>query len=196
MGATTYLIAVIQLRSVFSRSFNWITSSKKPFVEYDAVDIDDDLITAVYDLYRYVYGKINSTLYIQNKFALLKYTRWIILIDQSGKLAGFMLCGDHSCGVKLGLTAAIDSKEAKNSLVELNRRVLNEKNVFGEVSPPLENVLKGYVPPVKASDAAKVLNPKHKIKHIHKDGYHYTREISKIGKQKKVMVGKPNASGR
>lgn len=196
MGATTYRIAVIQLNWVFSRSFNWITSSKKPYVQYDSVDIDDDLITAVYDLYRLVYGKISSTLYIPNKYGLLKYTRWIILVDKSGKLAGFMLCREHPCGVKLGLTAAADSKEAKNSIVELNRKALNVQKVFGEVSPPLENVLKGHVPLVKASNAAKVLGPTHKIKRIHKDGYHYSREISKIGTQKKVMVGKPDVSGR
>lgn len=189
--ATTHRIAVIQLNSVDRRSFSWITSSNKPFVEYDAVDIDDSLIAAVYDLYRHVYGKINNTLYIQNEFALLKYTRWIILVDQSKKLAGFMLCREHPCGVKLGLTAATDSKEAKKAVVVLNRKALNVQRVFAEVSPPLENVLKGYVPLIKASDAAKVLNSSHKIKHIYKDGYHYSREISNIGKQKKVMVGKP-----
>lgn len=191
--ATIHRIAVIQLNSVFRRSFNWITSSNKPFIEFDAVDIDDSLITTVYDLYRHVYGKIGKTFYIHNKFALLKYTRWIILVDESGKLAGFMLCREHPCGVKLGLTAATDSKVAKKAVVELNRKTLNVWGVFGEVSPPLENVLKNYVPAVKASVAAKVLNPSHKIIHIYKDGYHYSRAISKIGKQKKLMVGKPDA---
>lgn len=190
--ATIHRIAVIQLNSVFRRSFNWITSSNKPFVEFDAVDIDDSLITAVYDLYRHVYGKISKAFYIHNKFALLKYTRWIILVDKSGKLAGFILCREHPCGVKLGLTAATDLKVAKKAVVELNRKALNVWGVFGEVSPPLETVLKNYVPAVKASVAAKILNPSHKIIHIYKDGYHYSRTISKIGKQKKLMVGKPD----
>jgi hypothetical protein len=192
--APIHRIAIIKLDSVFKRSFNWITSSNKPFVEYDAVDIDDNLITAVYDLYRHVYGKISKTLYIKNKLVLLKYTRWLILIDQSGKLAGFMLCREHPCGVKLGLTGATDTKAAKKAVVELNRKALNVQGVFAEVSPPLESVLKGYVNPVKASVAAKVLGLSKKTIQIHKDGYHYSRVISKIGKHKKQMVGKPDVS--
>lgn len=194
--AATLRIAIIQLNSVSRRSFKWITSSNKPFVECDAIDIDDDLLTAVYNLYRKVYGKISSTLYIPDKYYLLKYTCWIILVDQSGKLAGFMLCRDHRCGIKLGLTAKADTEGAKKAVVELNRKALNVQKVFAEVSPPLENVLKGYVPLVKATDAVKVLNPTHKIKSIHKDGYHYTRQISRIGNKKKVMVGKPDLSGK
>jgi hypothetical protein len=195
MGATAYHIAVIEQSSVVRRSFNWITSSKRPFVEYDAVDIDDGLISAVYDLYRHVYGKLGGTFYINDKYALLKYTRWIITVDKTGQVTGFILSREHPCGIKLGLTAAADSKEAKAAIKDLNRKAMNVQKVFGEVSPPLENALKSHVPYVKASDAAIVLGPKHKIKHIHKDGYHYSRDISRIGLQKKVMVGMPDLSG-
>lgn len=113
MGATAYHIAVIEQSSVVRRSFNWITSYRKPFVEYDAVDIDDGLISAVYELYRHVYGKLGGTLYINDKYALLKYTRWVITVDKTGQVTGFMLSREHPCGIKLGLTAAADSKEAK-----------------------------------------------------------------------------------
>ena len=196
MGATTYRIAVIDQQSVARRSFTWLTSSKQPFIAYDAVDIDDDLITAVYDLYRNVYGKLGGTLYMKNKYARLKYTRWIIIVDKTRQVTGFLLCREHSCGIKLGLTAAAGTKDAKAAIKDLNRKAMNVQKVFGEVSPPLENALKGYVPYVKASDAAKVLGSKHKIKRIFTDGYHYSRDISIIGLQKKVMVGLPDFSRR
>ena len=195
MGGTVYHIAVIEQSSILHRSFNWITSSKKPFVEYDAVDIDDGLISAVYDLYRQVYGKLGGTFYINDKYALLKYTRWIIAVDKTGQVTGFMLGREHPFGIKLGLTAAADSKEAKAAIKDLNRKAMNVQKFFGEVSPPLENALKGHVPYIKASDAAVVLGPKHKIKRIHNDGFHYSRDISRIGPQKKVMVGMPDLSG-
>jgi hypothetical protein len=191
MKSKPYKLAVIKAESVERRSFSWIASDGKPFIELDAVDFDEDLLDSVFDLYQRVYSKINPNLLIQNKYALFKYTRWIILIDDTGNLSGFFLCKEHDKGIKLGLTAAENSKEAKMVIMDLNRKALNVPSVFGEVSPPLEKALIGYVPEVEASIAKQVLGPLKKINRIDKDNKHYWRNIKNIGEKQKMMVGKP-----
>ena len=191
MQAKPYKIAVISVDSVKRRSFGWVVTGGKPFVQLDPADIDDDLIDSVFNLYKTVYSQINPTLFIRDKYALLKYTRWIILIDDKKHVAGFLLCREHKNGIKLGLTAAADSKEAKKAVVELNRKAFNVAGVFGEVSPPLEKVLRGHVPELNASDAAKVLQPLKKINRVAKDRKHYWRDIKNIGEKRKMMVGRP-----
>jgi len=181
MQAKPYKIAVTTVDSVKRRSFGWLATGGKPFVQLDPADIDDDLVDSVFNLYKTVYSQINPTLFIRDKYALLKYTRWIILIDDKKLVAGFLLCREHKNGIKLGLTAAADSKEAKKAVVELNRKAFNVAGVFGEVSPPLEKMLKGHVPELKASDAAKVLQPSKEIIRVSKDGKHYWRDIKNIG---------------
>ena len=191
MQVKQYRIAVITVDSIKRRSFGWLVTGGKPFVQLDPADIDDDLIDSVYNLYKTVYSQINPTLFIRDKYALLKYTRWIILIDDKKHVAGFLLCREHKNGIKLGLTAAADSKEAKKAVVEINRKAFNVAGVFGEVSPPLEKVLRGHVPELKASDAAKVLQPSKKINRVAKDRKHYWRDIKNIGEKRKMMVGRP-----
>lgn len=190
MGGKPYRVAVISSDSVRKRSFDWLITGGKPFNKFDPADIDDSTLTFVFYLYKQVYSKINSKLLIQNKYALLKYTRWVILVDDKKKIEGFLLCREHDSGIKLGLTAAADTKKAKKAVVELNRKVFNIKGVFGEISQPLEKTLKGYVPEVAASFASKVLKNK-KISRPDKDGKHYWRVIKNIGKQRKIMVGRP-----
>ena len=143
-------------------------------------------------LYKQTYRKIDSKLFIQNKYALLKYTHWIILIDDGETITGFFLCSKHKKGIKLGLTAANDLEAAKEAIIDLNRKALNIPTVFGEVSPPLEKVLIGHVPEVEAKVAKQVLSPTKQITRIHKDRKHYWRKIKNIGERKKMMVGKPN----
>lgn len=75
--------------------------------------------------------------------------------------------------------------------MELNRKDFNVAGVFGEVSPPLEKVLRGHVPALNASDAAKVLQSSKKITRIAKDRKHYWRDIKNIGEKRKMMVGRP-----
>ena len=191
MQVKPYRIAVITVDSVKRRSFGWLATGGKPFVQLDPADIDDDLIDSVFNLYKTVYSQINPTLFIRDKYALLKYTRWIILIDDKKHVAGFLLCREHKNGIKLGLTAAADSKEAKKAVVEINRKAFNIAGVFGEVSPPLEKVLRGHVPELRASDAAKVLQPSKKINRVAKDRKHYWRDIKNIGEKRKMMVGRP-----
>lgn len=150
MQVKPYRIAVITVDSVKRRSFGWLATGGKPFVQLDPADIDD-----------------------------------------KKHVAGFLLCREHKNGIKLGLTAAADSKEAKKAVVELNRKAFNVAGVFGEVSPPLEKVLRGHVPELNASDAAKVLQPLKKINRVAKDRKHYWRDIKNIGEKRKMMVGRP-----
>ena len=194
MRGQPYRIALITIDSVKRRSFGWIATGGQPFVQFDPADIDDDLLTSVFNLYQHVYSQINPNLFIRNKDAILKYTRWVIIIDDEKHIAGFLLCREHEHGIKLGLTAAADSKEAKKAVVELNRKAFNVEGVFGEVSPPLEKKLKGHVPELKASVAAKVMKPLKKITRVDKDRKHYWREIANIGEQRKMMVGRPTNS--
>jgi len=191
MRGKPYRIAVITIDSVKRRSFDWLVTGGKPFVQFDPADIDDSLLTSVFNLYRQVYSQIGPNLFIRDKYALLKYTRWVILIDDEKHIAGFLLCREHEHGIKLGLTAAADAKEAKKAVVELNRKAFNVAGVFGEVSPPLEKTLKGHVPELKASVAAKVMKPLKKITRVDKDRKHYWREITNIGEHRKMMVGRP-----
>jgi hypothetical protein len=191
MRGKPYRIAIITIDSVKRRSFGWLATGGKPFAQFDPADIDDDLLTSVFNLYRHVYSKIDPNLFIRDKFALLKYTRWVILIDDEKNIAGFLLCREHDYGIKLGLTAAADSKKAKEAVVDLNRKAFNVAGVFGEVSPPLEKKLKGHVPELKASVAAKVMQPLKRITRVDKDRKHYWREIKNIGEQRKMMVGRP-----
>lgn len=191
MQVKPYKIAIIAVDSVKRRSFSWLAAGGKPFIQLDPADIEDDLIDSVFNLYKNVYSQINTTLLIRDKYALLKYTRWIILIDDKKHTVGFLLCREHKNGIKVGLTAASDSKEAKKAVVELNRKAFNVAGVFGEVSPPLEKVLRGHVPELSASDAAKVMQPSKKINRVAKDGKHYWRGIKNIGVKRKMMVGRP-----
>ncbi len=192
MRGKSHWLAVITVDSVTRQSFDWIATGGKPFVPIDPVDMPDDLLTSVYNLYRHVYSQIDRNLLIRNKHALLKYTRWVILIDDAKQVAGFALYHrEHDRGIKLRLTAAADSKEAKKAVVELNRKAFNVNGVFGEVSPPLEKAVKGHVPELKSSVAQKVLSPSKKICRADKDGKHYWRKITSVGERRKMMVGLP-----
>ncbi len=191
MRGKPYRLAVINIDTVKRRSFSWIATGGKPFVQLDPADIDDDLLTSVFNLYQHVYSQIDSNLFIRDKYALLKYTRWVILIDDAKHVAGFLLCREHNHGIKLGLTAAADSKEAKKAVVELNQKAFNVVGIFGEVSPPLEKVVRGHVPELDASVAAKVMNQPKKITRVDKDRKHYWRKITNVGVRRKMMVGRP-----
>ncbi len=89
MRGKPYRIAVITIDSVKRRSFDWLVTGGKPFVQFDAADIDDSLLTSIFNLYRQVYSQIGPNLFIRDKYALLKYTRWVILIDNEKHIAGF-----------------------------------------------------------------------------------------------------------
>jgi len=74
MQAKPYKIAVITVDSVKRRSFGWLASGGKPFVQLDPADIDDDLVDSVFNLYKSVYSQINPTLPVT-----LQPTRRIII---------------------------------------------------------------------------------------------------------------------
>jgi hypothetical protein len=47
MRGKPYRIATITIDSVIRRSFSWLATGGKPFVQFDPADIDDDLLTSV-----------------------------------------------------------------------------------------------------------------------------------------------------
>ncbi len=98
MRGKPYKIAIITIDSVKRRSLGWLATGGKPFAQFDPADIDDDLLTSVFNLYRYVYSKIDPNLFIRDKYALLKYTRWVILIDNEKNIAGFYSAGSMIMG--------------------------------------------------------------------------------------------------
>jgi len=61
--------------------------------------------------------------------------------------------------------------------------------VYAEVSGGLERVVTGRVPEVDPLAAAVVLS---KSVAVDKDGRHYTREISRVGTKRKLLVGRPH----
>ena len=192
MVGKPFKVAYLRTDSVHDmRSYTWLTGDDEPYQEMDSIEFDDGFVVNIYGIYKDAYSRISSVLYLNDKYQLLKYTRWIVLEDSQGKIAGFFLCTDHKNGVKLGLAAAVDSKEAKIALKTLCRKAFNVEGVFAEVSPPLEKALAGHVPEVDARTAQKVLGPGKKISKIDADKKHYFREIKNIGDKRKIMVGRP-----
>jgi len=101
------LLALIPVSRIKKGNLNWIASNKSPFKEIDPVDLDEKLIKQVYSIYRTVYSQINNVLYLKDKYALLKYDRWVIIIDESGRVEAFALYSGRAHGAKLGITASI-----------------------------------------------------------------------------------------
>ncbi len=65
---------------------------------------------------------------------------------------------------------------------------LNVLGVYAEVSEGVERVLSGRVPEVPPAVAGRVLG---KAVELHKDGRHYTRDITNVGPKTKLLVGRP-----
>lgn len=192
MNSKPFKVAYIDVNSVHDeRRYDWLTDDGAPYIKMDVLDFDDEFLENIYKIYKNTYSKISSDLYLTDKYQLLKYTRWIVLVDSYRNVTGFFLCTDHNGGVKLGLTAAINLKEAKAALKTLCIKAFNVNGVFAEVSPPLEEALIPNVPEVDAEIAQKVLGPEKKFSNIDADGKHYSRIIKNIGNKKKMMVGRP-----
>jgi hypothetical protein len=183
-------IAQIDLSKGRLQSFSWLSKDKAPFTPIDFLNIPPLIIRQTYLLYKAIYSKFDKTLLIQHEDLLIEFTRWVIFKDKSNLVAAFALYKKNQCGVKMCLTGSIDDKNVKDFMIKWHRKTLKINGVYSEVSPSIENILRSYVPEVKASDAQKVLGPNKKIAPS-KDGYHYARNLSNIGNREKLWSGNP-----
>ncbi len=157
MSNAEYFLATIDAKYVSRSKLDWLTTKKKPFRAVDMFEIIDTLIDPIFAIYKATYtAKVGQKLYIAKKEGLLKYNRWVVLVD-GGNIIGFALYHDHPCGIKLGLTGCKDIRSIKKSLIIFQIKAFSKNGVFGEISPPIELVLDGNVPTVKSRDAEKVL---------------------------------------
>jgi len=140
-------------------------------------------------MYAQVYGRIDSSLNIEDADGLFEFDRWILIQDARGKLIGFVLLKTTPFGLKVGLTGSDGSVAGREAIKAFHRRVYREKGVYGEVSDALERVVAGHAPRVPVDVAQLVLRPK--VVHREADGYHYSREITRLGRRTKLMVGTP-----
>ncbi|MDJ0764993.1 MAG: hypothetical protein QNJ97_18570 [Myxococcota bacterium] len=186
---STFLVARVSVKALSER-LEWVTSTESPYEAVDPLDLDDVLLDSVFDMYTATYGAIDERFNIPDKYALFEYNRWLLIENDGGVLVGFVLLKTTAFGLKIGLTASDRSTEGKKVVRSFHERVFFVNSVYAEVSDAMEWVVsKKNVPKVTANDAQKILVDK-KLD-AHKDGFHYTRSITDIGKRVKIMVGKP-----
>lgn len=181
------LIAKISIKNI-SKSLNWLLQGKKPYIRIDPIDIDEEIKDNIFKLYKSVYSKFNDIFFINNKNALLKYNRWVIITNDKNELSGFALFTENQFGLKLGIAAANDLAKSKKALIQFIIKSLNIEGIYAEVSGRLEDVILNDVPKLKADEAMKILALEKRLNKIDNDKYHYKRNI---GNQMKIMVGKP-----
>lgn len=168
-----------------------MTSTDAPYEAIDPVDLDDELLDAVYGMYRFTYGAIDERFNIPDRHALFEYDRWLLIDDDAGGLLGFVLLKTTAFGLKIGLAASDRSAEGRSAVRSFHERVFFVDGVYAEVSDAMERIAsKNDAPRVTAAVAQLVLADK-KLE-AHEDGYHYTRSITGIGDRLKIMVGKPD----
>jgi hypothetical protein len=187
-----FLLARVSARRLQMRPA-WVTGRGKPWTSLDPVDLDASTATRVYGLYAKVYGRIDSSLNLRNPDALFEFDRWILVEDEPGALIGFVLLKTTACGLKVGLTGSDGSTQGKASIKAFHRTVYDELGVYAEVSDALETVVNGFAPVVPARKARLVLHPK--LLDDQPDGKHHAREIARVGRRVKLMVGRPVLPG-
>jgi hypothetical protein len=182
-----FLVAKIDIKNLAGDDLSWITTQSSIFDQCDMLEMINQFLDDAFLIYKKTYLKVEKKLYITQKLELLKYNRWVLVYD-GDQMVFISLYREHTKGIKLGITGTNGSNAAKNVLINFHRKAFNIDHVFGEVSPPLENVLKGHVPIVPATKSAKILE-----KQISPapDGFYYYRSIGKLGPKKKLLVGKP-----
>ena len=189
MPDNTFLIARLQCNSDYCSNMEWIVDQKSPYETVDPIAVPDDLLEHIYSLYKKEYSNIDPELLLNDKDALFKYNRWILLENDTGNVCAFFLYTTKSYGLKLGITATDQSSLAKKSLIEFHIKAFNISGVVGEISPPLEDKIIDKVPRIPATKAGHIFNKKIAP---HDDEDHYYREIKNVGRKKKILVGKPS----
>jgi len=183
-----FLVARVAADSI-GETLEWLGSDELPFQPMDPLDfVGSAEVVAVYDLYRSRYLRLDARLSIRSPEALLEYNRWVIVVDRRGSVLAFSCFKTTQHGLKLGLTASTDEVEGKAAVKSILRLGFNVLGVYGEVSEGVERVVSGRVPEVPPAVAGRVLG---KAVEPHRDGRHYTRDISNVGPKTKLLVGKP-----
>ena len=188
MNDGLFLVARVAADS-FGETLEWLGSDEPPFQPMDPLDfLSSAEVVAVYDLYRTQYLRLDARLSIPTPEALLEYNRWVIVVDRSGSVLAFSCFKTTPYGLKLGLTASGGDAGGKAAVKAILLLGLNVRGVYAEVSEGVERVVSGRVPEVPPAVAERVLG---KAVEPHKDGRHYTREITNVGPKTKLLVGKP-----
>ncbi len=195
-----FLIAYVPADQADKKT-DWLTDDDHHrYQAIDPLDLPDQVLDRVYDLYKRTYAKLSARPLIASREGLLAYNRWVLLIDgrvSVGKtpapkrIVGFAIFKVKEAGLKAGLTATDGSQAAKRALIQFSIRCYNTRGVFGEVSDPLETRIKDYVPVVRFGDAKKVLQQLGKADVRKTKGDHYKRKIGRLGTVEKLMVGRP-----
>jgi hypothetical protein len=148
-----YLVARLIATEVCD-DMSWLTGEEWPFRSVDPIDFETDKVFA---LYEEVYRKIDTALNVSAADELLEFTRWVLITDEQGGLMAFVCFKMTESGLKLGLTASTDAELARSALKRVLRNALNLDGVYGEISPPVEFALVGYVPEVPCELAQAIL---------------------------------------
>jgi hypothetical protein len=164
---------------------SWLMGGESPFQSVDPIDFETDKVFALYEA---VDGRIDPALNASSADELLEFTRWVLITDEQGRLMAFVCFKMTESGLKLGLTASTEAEVARSALKRLLRNALNVDGVYGEISPPVEFALVGYVPEVPSELAESILG---KAVTLEDDGRHYSRHIENVGQKRKLMVGRP-----
>lgn len=183
-----FLVARVAADSL-GETLEWLGSDEPPFQPMDPLDfLSSAEVVAVYDLYRTQYLRLDARLNIRTPEALLEYNRWVIVVDRSGSVLAFSCFKTTQYGLKLGLTASGGDAGVKAAVKAILLLGLNVRGVYAEVSEGVERIVAGRVPEVQPDVAEQVLG---KAVVPHKDGRHYTRDITNVGPKTKLLVGKP-----
>jgi len=110
-----FLVARVSADALL-KNLEWVTSTRAPYKAVDPIDIDDDLLDSVFDMYRTTYSAIDERFNIPYKQALFEYNRWLLIEDDNGNLLGFVLIKTTPFGFKIGLTASDRSDSGKKAV--------------------------------------------------------------------------------
>lgn len=190
MTSGLFLVARFEPEAL-GEDVEWLAGEDSPFESADPLDFLESEIGPIFKLYKATYGKLGPLLNVQMPGALLEYNRWVLMVDEEGDVLAFACFKTTQWGVKLGLAAAdlgARSSAAKDALKRMLRKGLNVDGVYAEVSDRLELVLSGDVPEVPPDLAERILG---KATTEDADGRHYSRDVTNVGRKRKLMVGRP-----
>lgn len=189
MNPALFLLARLRW-PVATESFGWLTGDAEPFEPLDPLDfVAGPEIQAVFEIYRAAYSGLDANLNVAMPEGLAEYNRWVLVEDSQGDVLAFVCFKTTAAGLKLGLLGTNGSDEGKLAVKLILRRGLSVNGVYGEVSNGVEAVLTGHVAIVSVSAAREILD--RKPIEEDPDGRHYWREITNVGRKRKLMVGRP-----
>lgn len=185
MDPNLFLVARVESSNL--TDISWLVSENEPYELTDPIDfLDSEEIQEVFQFYKQSYEPIGS-LNINEASQLLEYNRWILIIEDA-KMVAFAVMKTTYAGIKLCLLGTNGSTKAKSAIKKLIRNGLNVDGVYGEVSGGVERAVIGHVPEIPPTLAEKILR---KNVSLDKDERHYYREITNVGRKRKILVGKP-----